>query len=759
MHLSPIQRDKFSENNNIVSKMKTNRIIQATNKIVRRQNRIGIVFLFFVIMQMFSLIFTEQNVCAQAKRQGFFNFNKQTQIKPKNNGTAASSRQSFDDLSKASTSRENANEAIRKIPWNLLEAKSREKIESLIRDHTIYRRLPMSGGFCNPEMFDFLLCHPDVVVALWEVLGYAQISLKELAPNYFYLKESAGTAGHVQVLYHDNELLIAHCNGVYQGPLIPRPLEGEIVIILQIRYTEDQKMEPIAICRMDSFIRVKNIGADLMGRVFQPLIGKVADMNFEQTIDFVNGISKTAEENPARLQDLIQQSTKISSETKQAFLQTVDRVGNQYYSRANGEVIAYQLQSKQNQPLGGNARILSRKENQAANLPTAQTGIVTNKTSNNLINKPVKDKMANEVAELVSMQNQNQQRIAKSGTFSRSSNAATKELTSPELFAPSALSNQDVFSSIDFSLSDSNNSNPLTGSTNEIPRNAKPIDERTVSTIPPLSVEQINPNRIDIIPQLSLKLNSISKEATSDKQSESKVLIHRPLPLNLSNNRPLSIHNNNPQPLQIQKTEDSKNEESSDPEDDFALNVSESNANAKNPIVLLHQFDKTARQFGSSASSVNVQKVSPLSSAKKDQEEVSEFTLALPPLDNISNDNALDSSQVLDINEEKTNDISQDNQWNGRISKNNSIPSIKKETQKTVMTRNATESESHWTPVPSTTSNLAMQTNDVSLAEKKSESNLNVLDQSPSVTKKSTAEKKDSNNSSSSLIFKKPVLR
>ena len=281
------------------------------------------------------------------------------------------SAKSADALAQPSTSREAAQEALAKVPWNAISPAAREKLAALAKNPTIYRRLPMAGGYCNPELFDFFLTHPHAVVALWRQMGYDDVSMEPIGPNLYSVREKTGTVGRAKILYQDDELTLVYCHGKYQGPVVPRSLDGEMFLVLQTRYTEDPTGRPIAICRLDAFVDLKNPGADLLARTFSGALGKLADSNFEQTLAFIDNVSQTAETNPGALSGSIAGLSELSPEARRLFAAKTSETARQAQLRARGTYVDYRLLPKLNSPETTVARVLSRERAGAADAAIA----------------------------------------------------------------------------------------------------------------------------------------------------------------------------------------------------------------------------------------------------------------------------------------------------------------------------------------------------------------------------------------------------
>src|SRR3954454_24326767 len=62
------------------------------------------------------------------------------------------------------SSRAARDEAVRCIPWKQMSPASRQTAQTIVNNTSIYRRLPTRIIDCAPELFTFLLQHPDVVI-------------------------------------------------------------------------------------------------------------------------------------------------------------------------------------------------------------------------------------------------------------------------------------------------------------------------------------------------------------------------------------------------------------------------------------------------------------------------------------------------------------------------------------------------------------------------------------------------------------------
>lgn len=244
------------------------------------------------------------------------------------------------------TDKNTAAQALRNVPWKQLLPESLAKAKSVVENHTIYRRLPQQAVYCESSIFEFLLLHPNIVVALWEQLGVTQISLKELDADRFLMKETTGTIAKIEVLYRTPNMCVIYAKGLYKGPVLANTVEGDMLGILQYKYSEDNEGEPFVACRLDSFIKIKNPGAELIAKLISPIVGKVVDSNFEQTVAFVGNVSDASKSDPELVKSLTVQLESVRPEVRREMLSIVNAIAKNsaavYVASKDNETMSFQ---------------------------------------------------------------------------------------------------------------------------------------------------------------------------------------------------------------------------------------------------------------------------------------------------------------------------------------------------------------------------------------------------------------------------------
>ena len=220
---------------------------------------------------------------------------------------------------KATTSRAAREEAIRSIPFDKLDAGGQAKVSSVLSNVSMYRRMPTQVTRCDPDLYLFMINHPDVTVNLWQVLDVTNIQLEQTGPNTYRANDGQGTKGDVEFLYRSHDFHVLYAVGTYEGPLFQKPVRGGCLLVLKTGYSREPDGHYYITSQLDTFFQVEHVGLDLITKTFHPLMGKAADYNFVESANFLGTLQRTGELRPTAMQQLAGKLTKIQPEHREQF--------------------------------------------------------------------------------------------------------------------------------------------------------------------------------------------------------------------------------------------------------------------------------------------------------------------------------------------------------------------------------------------------------------------------------------------------------
>jgi hypothetical protein len=219
----------------------------------------------------------------------------------------------------ADTSPQARDEAIQSLPLAELTAETRRKLMMVCERPTIYRRLPQKSIACDPLLHMFLIRNPEVVVNIWQLMGVANMTAERQGPFNWKGSDGAGTTCDVELVYGTDNVHVIYSDGVYEGSLLKHKVTGRCVMLIRSGYVQSPDRRSYVANRLDLFLQIDNLAADVVARTLSPWVGKVADSNFHESCLFASKLSQTAEQNGPGVQRLADKLTKVGPPIRDEF--------------------------------------------------------------------------------------------------------------------------------------------------------------------------------------------------------------------------------------------------------------------------------------------------------------------------------------------------------------------------------------------------------------------------------------------------------
>jgi hypothetical protein len=243
----------------------------------------------------------------------------------------------------SASNRATRDEATRAIPWRQMSPMDRQITQSVVKNASIYRRLPTRVIDCDPDMFNFLMQHPEVVIDVWRVMGISQVALQKLPDGSYHGSDGAGTVGNVRYLNatwgeNANNTAVIFADGAYDGKPFVTPLRVKSVVLLRSGAVQETNGRHYITVRIDSFMKIEQMGIELVAKTVQPWISKTADRNYIETLSFVSNFSRTAERNPHGIERLATRLSGVDMPTRDQLVAISFRTAERYASLPLGDV-------------------------------------------------------------------------------------------------------------------------------------------------------------------------------------------------------------------------------------------------------------------------------------------------------------------------------------------------------------------------------------------------------------------------------------
>ncbi len=234
-----------------------------------------------------------------------------------------------DPSSEGVSSREAKQQAIQSVPFKQLSQQTSQALRDVLDNPSFYRRMPSQTVQCDPELFTFLARKPEVMVNTWDLMGITKVTAKRTGPYSFTANDGVGTKCKCDLVYGDENIHIYYGVGDYDGSMTARVVKGRAVCILRSNSQAYPQGHSGHVVRgtMDVFLKLDNLGADLLTRTFGPLVAKTADHNFAETAQFISQLSQVCATNPSAALALAGQLNDIDEPVRKEFVEIATRIG------------------------------------------------------------------------------------------------------------------------------------------------------------------------------------------------------------------------------------------------------------------------------------------------------------------------------------------------------------------------------------------------------------------------------------------------
>ncbi len=219
-----------------------------------------------------------------------------------------------DIVAEGSSSRSSRSEATKQLPLQKLSAPNRQKVQSILKSVSLYRRLPTITLATDPDVYIYFVTHPDVAVSIWRVMEISKFQMWQTGPNTYEADSSDGSLGVVDILYRSPGQNLILCEGQYKSPLLSKPIHARMLMHLQTKYTRRENGETFATHHIDLFVNLPSQSVETVAKIISPISNVIADRNFREISLFAHMMSVAMQRQPGwveRIADRIDGVLKV----------------------------------------------------------------------------------------------------------------------------------------------------------------------------------------------------------------------------------------------------------------------------------------------------------------------------------------------------------------------------------------------------------------------------------------------------------------
>jgi len=175
----------------------------------------------------------------------------------------------------------------------------RAQLEALARDPFVSTRVEGPRHAMRPEVFEYLLDHPDFASHVTRALGLARYRIWR-ASDGLWLDDGWGTRGTFTLIYAARGLRLYHARGAFDQRFLPE-MRGEAVAVFEYDFTSDAAGRTLVASRATGYLQIDNKFLRALGKVAAPFVQAKADQETGQLLRVFARASRAIEENPGEV--------------------------------------------------------------------------------------------------------------------------------------------------------------------------------------------------------------------------------------------------------------------------------------------------------------------------------------------------------------------------------------------------------------------------------------------------------------------------
>jgi hypothetical protein len=187
-----------------------------------------------------------------------------------------------------------------------LPAGQRARLDPVANAAAVSTRVDAEPFVGRPDVFEFLLNHPEFASRVTRVLRVARYRIWR-EPEGLWLDDGWGTVGRFDIVYAVGRTRVMHARGVYSRRLLP-DIRGEAIVMIEYDVRPAPEGRSLIAATVTGFVKLDSGFLSGATNVLGPIAQRKADHEARVLMRVFSKVSRAADEQPAKLcQDLAHQ--------------------------------------------------------------------------------------------------------------------------------------------------------------------------------------------------------------------------------------------------------------------------------------------------------------------------------------------------------------------------------------------------------------------------------------------------------------------
>ncbi len=194
----------------------------------------------------------------------------------------------------------------KRIPNGKMSRNAQARAAHILDNVSQYRRMPSLQYPINPDIYRYLISHPDVAISTWRVMGISTLQMWQTGEFEYKAKATDGSTGMADVLWRDGNQCLFIVEGRYQSPLLPGSIEASALVWLQYRFVKAKDGSLLVNQQVETFLYFPSSTINAIAKLTSRLTNAILDRNVFEVSLYARMMAKAAEKEPEWIEQLAQ---------------------------------------------------------------------------------------------------------------------------------------------------------------------------------------------------------------------------------------------------------------------------------------------------------------------------------------------------------------------------------------------------------------------------------------------------------------------
>lgn len=203
-----------------------------------------------------------------------------------------------------------------RLPYPRMSPGARDRASRILANTSQYRRMPSLQYPVDPNMYQYLINHPDVAVSTWRAMGISKLQMTQKSRFEYVASAMDGSDGIADVLWRDANQCLFIVEGRYNSPVLPSSIQASALVWLQYRFVRNKAGEILVNQQVETFVHFHSAAIETIAKLASRITNSILDRNAFEVSLYARMMSQAGQKDPRWISEVAARLDGVPEERK-----------------------------------------------------------------------------------------------------------------------------------------------------------------------------------------------------------------------------------------------------------------------------------------------------------------------------------------------------------------------------------------------------------------------------------------------------------